>query len=254
MKFHGLSIDLRSLAATLLAVAIGFGVPSVPARAQQQASAAVAGDQAEETPDLLSESELEVLVARIALYPDELVALVSSASLYPLQIVEAQRFLEQKKKDKDAKPKDSWDDSIISVLNYPEIVAMMSADLDWTQALGSALAYQQKDVLIAIQNLRDKAVASGVIKTDEKVKVETQGENVIIQSADPEKIYVPKYEPEMLYEPGYVQAPITYYDRALSELLLSLGAIFCSGHHRCRDLGLRSRLGRLGGMGRPLER
>jgi hypothetical protein len=44
------------------------------------------------------------------------------------------------------------------------------------------------------------------------VKVETQGENVIIQSANPEKIYVPKYEPEMLYEPGYVQAPIAYYD------------------------------------------
>ncbi|CAN7716683.1 DUF3300 domain-containing protein [Rhizobium sp. LjRoot98] len=214
MKFSGLSIDLRSLAATFLAAAIGFGVcASNPALAQQPASAAAANDnQADETPDLLSEDELEVLVARIALYPDELVALISSASLYPLQIIEAQRFLEQKKKDKDAKPKDSWDDSIISVLNYPEIVSMMSDDLDWTQALGSALAYQQKDVLIAIQNLRDKAVANGVIKTDEKVKVETQGDNVVIQAANPEKIYVPKYEPEMLYEPGYVQAPITYYD------------------------------------------
>lgn len=214
MKFSGLSIDLRSLAATFLAAAIGFGVcASSPALAQQPASTAAANDdQADETPDLLSEDELEVLVARIALYPDELVALISSASLYPLQIIEAQRFLEQKKKNKDAKPKDSWDDSIISVLNYPEIVSMMSNDLDWTQALGSALAYQQKDVLIAIQNLRDKAVANGVIKTDEKVKVETQGENVVIQAANPEKIYVPKYEPEMLYEPGYVQAPITYYD------------------------------------------
>lgn len=212
MKFHPLSIYLYS--AALLALTIGLGVSvTAPVRAQQQAaSAAASGDQPDKAPDLLSEDELEVLVARIALYPDELVALVSSASLYPLQTIEAQRFLDQKKKDKDAKPKESWDDSIISLLNYPEIVKMMSDDLDWTQALGSALSYQQKDVLIAIQNLRDKAVATGVIKTDEKVKVETQGENVVIQAADPEKIYVPKYQPEMLYEPGYVQAPITYYD------------------------------------------
>jgi hypothetical protein len=214
MRFHGLSIDMRCFSVTLLALAIGLGIGTAgPARAQQQAAAAAAsGEQPDQAPDLLSKDELEVLVARIALYPDELVALVSSASLFPLQTIEAQRFLDQKKKDNDAKPKESWDDSIISLLNYPEIVKMMSDDLDWTQALGSALSYQQKDVLIAIQNLRDKAVDSGVIKTDEKVKVETQGENVVIQAVDPEKIYIPKYEPEMLYEPGYVQAPITYYD------------------------------------------
>lgn len=185
-----------------------------PVSAQTQAAATSATqDQAQgQEPDLLTEEELEILVARIALYPDELVALVSSASLYPLQIVEAERFLEQKKKDKDLEPKDSWDDSIISLLNYPDIVKMMSDDLDWTQSLGSALAYQQKDVLMAIQTLRDKAVADGVIKTDDKVKVVNEGDNVIIQAADPERIYVPKYEPQMLYEPGYAQAPITYYD------------------------------------------
>lgn len=213
MQFHGFSAYLRSFCTVFLVLAIGFGAGVAgPARAQQQVSAAApSGDPADEAPNLLTEDELGVLVARIALYPDELVALVSSASLYPLQTIEAQRFLEQKKKDKEATPKDNWDDSIISLLNYPDIVKMMSDDLDWTQALGSALAYQQKDVLIAIQNLRDKAVANGVIKTDDKVKVETQGENVVIQAANPEMIYVPKYEPEMLYEPGYVQAPITYY-------------------------------------------
>jgi hypothetical protein len=48
---------------------------------------------------------------------------------------------------------------------------MMSEDLDWTQSLGEALSYQQKDVLIALQQLRDKAVADGIIKTDDKIKV-----------------------------------------------------------------------------------
>ncbi len=190
----------------ILMVASPTLVPRGLAQGTTQGEAA-----SDDQPDLLTEEELEVMVARIALYPDELVALVSSASLFPLQIVEAARFLEEKKTTKDLQPKDSWDDSVVSLLNYPEIVKMMSDDLDWTQALGSALAYQQKDVLVAIQTLRDKAVADGVIKTDEKVKVVNEGDNIVIQAADPEKIYVPRYEPEMLYEPGYAPAPVAYY-------------------------------------------
>ena len=88
---------------------------------------------------------------------------------------------------------------------------MMSDDLEWTQAFGDALAYQQKDVLIAIQQLRDEAVAKDIIKTDDKMKVETSGDNIIIQSASSEQIYVPRYEPAMLYEPNYVAEPISYY-------------------------------------------
>lgn len=125
----------------------------------------------DDAPAPLSEDELEILVARIALYPDELVALVTSASLYPLQVVEAARFLETLKKQPELKPKTTWDGSIVSLLNYPQIVTMMSEDLDWTQSLGEALSVQQKDVLIAIQQLRDKAVADGIIKTDDKIKV-----------------------------------------------------------------------------------
>ena len=154
---------------------------------------------------------MEVLVARIALYPDELIAVITAASLYPLQIVEAARYLDQYAKDKSLKPKESWDGSVISLLNYPEVVKMMSDDLEWTQALGDAIAYQQKDVLIAIQQLRDEAVAKSAIKTDDKIQVTTVNDNVVIKSADPEKIYVPQYEPQMLYEPGYAWEPISYY-------------------------------------------
>lgn len=62
---------------------------------------------------------------------------------------------------------------------------MMSDDLEWTQSLGSALTYQQKDVLIAIQTLRDKAVADNVIKSDDKITVVNKGDDVVIQSKDP---------------------------------------------------------------------
>ncbi|MBY5395437.1 DUF3300 domain-containing protein [Rhizobium leguminosarum] len=188
-----------------------FSPHPMPIAAAQEpaASSPVAAD--DDAPAPLSEDELEILVARIALYPDELVALVTSASLYPLQVVEAARFLETLKKQPELKPKTTWDGSIVSLLNYPQIVTMMSDDLDWTQSLGEALSYQQKDVLIAIQQLRDKAVADGIIKTDDKIKVSQENDNVVIVSASPDKIYVPQYAPEMLYEPNYVAAPIGYY-------------------------------------------
>lgn len=201
---------LWNMCAVLLFSWLAAGAGLVPAAlAQGAAPAADAGRGS--TPEPLSEDELEVLVARIALYPDELVALISSASLFPLQIVEAARFLDRYAKDKTLKPKESWDGSVISLLNYPEIVQMMSDDLEWTQALGDALSYQQKDVLVAIQQLREEAVAKGVIKSDDKIKVTQEQDNVIIQSASTEYIYIPQYEPQMFYEPGYAMAPVTYY-------------------------------------------
>ncbi|MBY5531976.1 DUF3300 domain-containing protein [Rhizobium leguminosarum] len=188
-----------------------FSPHPMPIAAAQEPTASNPVAAEDDAPAPLSEDELEILVARIALYPDELVALVTSASLYPLQVVEAARFLETLKKQPELKPKTTWDGSIVSLLNYPQIVTMMSEDLDWTQSLGEALSYQQKDVLIAIQQLRDKAVADGIIKTDDKIKVSQENDNVVIVSASPDKIYVPQYVPEMLYEPNYVAAPIGYY-------------------------------------------
>lgn len=198
------------LAAFLAASPAALKAP--PALAQGQTAAADASATANETsPPPLTEDELEVLVARIALYPDELVAAISAASLYPLQIVEASRFLDDYAKDKNLKPKDTWDGSVISLLNYPQIVKMMSEDLDWTQAFGNAIVNQQKDVLIAIQQLRDEAVAKGIIKTDDKMEVTQEGDNIVIQPVEKETVYVPQYPPEMLYEPNYAPAPIAYY-------------------------------------------
>lgn len=196
------------------AALIALGTAPAPLRAQT-ATAEAPAPQAEEAPQPLSPEELDILVARIALYPDELVALISAASLYPLQVIEAERFLEESKTKKDLKPKASWDGSIISLLNYPEIVKMMSDDLDWTQLFGEAIVNQQEDVLNAIQQLREQAVANGVIKTNDKVKVTKEVEdgrqNIIIEPASTEYIYVPQYQPEMFYEPGYAYQPVTYY-------------------------------------------
>ncbi|TIN36165.1 MAG: DUF3300 domain-containing protein, partial [Mesorhizobium sp.] len=203
--------DLFKIGAAALALLLaGFG-SAHPVLAQEQVAAADASTDAAASPEPLSADEMEVLVARIALYPDELIAVITAAALYPLEIVEAARFLDRYEKDKGLKPKDSWDGSVVSLLNYPDIVEMMSDDLEWTQMLGDAIAYQQKDVLVAIQQLRDEAVAKGVIKTDDKIQVVKENDNIVIKSASPEVIYVPQYPPQMFYEPNYVWEPIRYY-------------------------------------------
>lgn len=221
-------MSTRSFALTIgLAALAMLATQSAPIVYAQAPATSAKPAPAAET-NLLSDDELEILVARIALYPDELIAAISAASLFPLQIVEAQRFLQAKTKNADLNPKDDWDGSVISLLNYPDIVKMMSEDLDWTQSLGDALTNQQKDVLIAIQQLRDEAVAKNIIKTDDKVTVVTENDNVIIRSTDPQKVYIPQYAPEMLYEPGYAPAPISYYPDSYDNYYYP-GAAFFAG-------------------------
>ena len=54
----------------------------------------------------LDPADLDKLVGRIALYPDDLVALILPASTNPLQIVQADRYLAKRKTD----PKAPLDD------------------------------------------------------------------------------------------------------------------------------------------------
>jgi hypothetical protein len=220
-----------TLVAGLSALTLVSSYPGPPAFSQApvpQPNPAATSVQAPAQPPLLWEDQLEILVARIALYPDELVAAISAASLLPLQIVEADRFLQAKQKNKDLKPNEGWDGSVISLLNYPDVVKMMSDDLAWTQALGNALTYQQKDVLVAIQQLRDEAMAKDLIKTDEKITVVVENENVIIRPTDPEKVYIPQYPPQMLYEPGYAAQPV-YYSDSYYDNYYYPGAAFFAG-------------------------
>ena len=197
---------IRSLVAhaTLCMLTILLALFSISASSQEQTTAPAATEAAAPATQNLTPEELEVLVARIALYPDDLVAVVVSASLNALQIVQAARFLDDRKTKPELKVNPNWDGSVISLLNYPEIVKMMNDDLAWTEQLGAAAVNQQQELLAAIQQLRDQALASGVLKSSDKAVVEEVNENVVIRSSDPEVIYVPTYDPAILTEPAYV--------------------------------------------------
>jgi hypothetical protein len=142
--------------------------------------------------------EIDQLVAPIALYPDSLLAQVLAASTYPLEIVQAARFLQEKKDLKGekllaaAKDKD-WDPSVKAMLEFPDVLIMMNEKLEWTQKLGDAFLSQQKDVMASAQRLRQKANESGNLKTtkEQKVIVDEQTKVIVIEPSNPQVVYVP---------------------------------------------------------------
>ena len=77
------------------------------------------------TAPLLSPDQLQNLVGRIALYPDDLLGLVLPAATTPLDIVKGQQFLEKYKHDKSLKPEPSLPQPVVSLLAYPEVVNLM---------------------------------------------------------------------------------------------------------------------------------
>ncbi|MGF7213137.1 hypothetical protein GGE65_007773 [Skermanella aerolata] len=160
----------------------------------------------------LSSQQLAVLVGPIALYPDDLLALVLPASTQPLQVVEAQRLLDQRKSNSKVQPPKTWDPSVVALLNYPEAVAQLNRDLTWTQQLGTSVINQQAAVMDAIQSFRKAVLEAGNLKSDDKQNVTVQNQTIYVQPANPQVIYVPAYNPTtVVYAPAPGFAPYPYY-------------------------------------------
>lgn len=188
------------------------------------------------TQSTFSKSEIEQLVAPIALYPDPLLAQILMASTYPLEIVSASRWLEANpnlkgKALEDALQQQTWDPSVKSLTTVPQVLDMLNQKLDMTQNLGDAFLAQQKDVLDAVQKLRAKAQDAGNLHSSKEQVISTkeEGSNAIvtIESADPEIVYVPVYDPSVIYGswpypsyPPYFYSPPGY---VASTALLSFG-------------------------------
>ena len=189
--------------------------PPAPSSSAQPAS------QSPPSAELLKPEQLEALVAPIALYPDELLANVLAASTYPLEVVQADRWLKERKTLKgDALKteveKQSWDDSVKALASTADVISMMSDKVDWTKNLGDAVLAQQPDVMDAIQRLRSKAYDNKKLVTtkQQKVSVQTQENKqaIVIEQADPNTMYVPYYDPATVYGAWpYAEYPPYYF-------------------------------------------
>ena len=167
---------------------------------------------------VFKQEELDQIVAPIALYPDSLVAQILMASTYPLEVVQAERFAKQNASLKGealtkALEAQSWDPSVKSLVNFPQVLTMMSEQLDWTQKLGDAFLEQQKPVMDTIQSLRAKAQAAGNLQTTKEQTVIVEEKIIKIEPASPQVIYVPAYNPTVVYGawPYPAYPPYSYY-------------------------------------------
>lgn len=172
-------------------------------------------------------TDLESLVAPIALYPDPLLAELLVASTYPLEVVQAARWLETKPDLATLSSKD-WDASIMRLTSVPSVVKMMNDHLDWTTQLGDAFLAKPAEVMDVIQVLRKRAMDSGFLKDtpEQKVSAETmsveeapegagavntptvvQKEVITIEPAKADTVYVPQYNPEVVYQAPMAPAP-----------------------------------------------
>lgn len=193
--------------------------------------AATGSIYAQSQDELLKPDQVDALAAPVALYPDNLLSQVLIASTYPLEVVQADRWAKENKALKSdalkaAVDKQSWDESVKSLVATPEVLSMMSAKLDWTKKLGDAVLAQQPDVMDSVQRLRAKAQANNKLNTTKQQKVSVkrvENKSVIaIEPATPETVYVPYYDPRVVYgswpypsyppyyfpPPGYIAAGI----------------------------------------------
>jgi hypothetical protein len=152
---------------------------------------------------LFTDQELDDLLAPIALYPDPLLAEILPASTYPEEVAAAAAWLSSGG-DPSGIDEQDWDEAVRAVAHYPNILFMMSGDMDWTADVGDAFLNQPEDVTRSIQRLRWAARTVGNLVSNHEQTVVIEGEYIQIIPAQPQYIYVPRYDPAVVY----VQRPV----------------------------------------------
>ena len=194
----------NGLATTALALLVAAPVTFAQEATEPETAAEEQTDGGE---DLLTTEEIETLVAPVALYPDTLLMQILIAATVPIDVVKAERFLDDHPDEEPetlkADIEDQDYDLSVEVLAtaFPDVLGEMADNIDWTETVGLAMLSQEEDVLDSIQRLRTDAMDSGALASTEQQTVEVQdgSDTVIIQPADPEIVYVPSYQPEEVF-------------------------------------------------------
>lgn len=161
--------------------------------------AALAQDQA-----AFSQQQLDQLLAPIALYPDPLLSQMLMASTYPLEVAEAARWSRmhpelQGDDAVQAVAQEDWDPSVKSLVAFPQVIAWMDENPQWTHALGDAFLAQEPQVMETVQNLRQRSQNAGTLRSDDRIHVVEDGRTISVLPANPQIIYVPYYDPMVVY-------------------------------------------------------
>ena len=237
---------MKPLFVALIAALPFSGVFDATARADDVTDFIVTTDEQFGTGAYYSAEELDRLLAPIALYPDDLLAQVLMASTYPLDVVEAARWSQvnsylRPEEIENAMLQKPWDPSVKSLTAVPQVLQQMNENLQWTRALGDAFLQQQQDVMNTIQALRNRALAAGSLGSNAnlvvKREISSQGNVIIIESPQPDVIYIPSYNPTVVYgswwyasPPYYIYPPAYVYPSGISFITgVAVGAAIWGG-------------------------
>ena len=169
------------------------------------------GAYAQPAPRVFSQGELDAVLAPVALYPDPLVTHILNASVYPQDVAAAaawSRANPQLQGDAalaaiDGEP---WNPSVKALVAYPEVLARMAESPQWLADLGAAYVGSPDAVNAEIQQLRQRAQATGNLQSNNDQYVYQQGDDIVVQPVYPGVIYAPYYNPYIVYGPWWVPA------------------------------------------------
>jgi len=152
---------------------------------------------------------LDELLAPVALYPDQLLAQILMSAQDPAQVAKLDQWMKATKgvtgtQLQDAALKAGFEPSFVALAIFPDVVAKMAAQKDWTTLVGQAFTADRSVVFASIQRLRRQAQDVGTLKTTPQQDVSTQttssGDQVIvIEPSNPQVVYVPQYNPQVVY-------------------------------------------------------
>ena len=152
---------------------------------------------------------LDQLLAPVALYPDALLGQMLLSAGNPGKVGALDEWLASHTALKgtelqDAVKQAGFEDSLVALAVFPDVVSWMAGRHDWTAKVGEAFASDRSAVFGSIQRLRSKAKAAGTLKSTPQQTVETRttesGQTVIvIEPANPQIVYVPQYNGDVVY-------------------------------------------------------
>ncbi len=228
-------IHMRKFSLCATAAAVALALAGGPEIAALPLGGTAFAQQAGQQGAPLTAPQLQALVAPIALYPDSLLSQVLMAATYPLEVAEAASWFKSNSNLKgqalqDALKNQSWDNSVKSLVSFPDALNALGSKLDWTQRLGDAYLAQPKDLFQAVQDLRAKAKQSGNLNSGPQITVtQSPQQEIVIAPTNPQVVYVPTYNPQFVFGawpyPAYPPAPAYYSGASMAAVgLLSFGA------------------------------
>ena len=209
----------------------------------------------------------EKLLAPIALYPDPFARAdaacqrLSRADRPGTALARKNKALVAKN-DYSGIDNQNWDPAK-ALARFPDVIKLMSADLDWTTDLGDAEVNQPQDVAEVIQaaprqggrgrNFEDDGSADGRAREGEvpqgagapqgSTAPQAAASYISIQPTDPSTVYVPTYNTAAVYQPYTGIAPLLGFGAGIA-----VGALWNNNYWNWGTGATTADLGRLFGL------